>query len=224
MWLVSRARHLPNAITLTRLAATPLLGVAIGAGAYDAALGGVVLAGVSDWVDGALSRRYGWGSVLGSYLDPLADKVLINVVTVALASQSLMPAYVAALVVARDAVLLVGAAVIRYRRLQQVGATSTFFKSSDAPPLVIEPLRISKVNTALQLSLCAVTLASAATVVPLDASAVVPPLAAATAATTVGSFGGYVYHALWAKESAVFRWGEGGGGEGGRGSRKGGEA
>lgn len=54
--------------------------------------------------------------------------MLINVVTVALAAQSLMPAYVAALVVARDAVLLVGAAVIRYRRLRQVGAASTFLK------------------------------------------------------------------------------------------------
>lgn len=70
---------MPNTITLARLAATPLLGVAIGAGAYDAALGGVVVAGVSDWVDGALSRRYGWGSVLGSYLDPLADKVWLRV-------------------------------------------------------------------------------------------------------------------------------------------------
>lgn len=58
---------------------------------------------------------------------PFSLQVLINVVTVALASQSLMPAYVAALVVARDAVLLVGAAVIRYRRLRQVGAASTFF-------------------------------------------------------------------------------------------------
>lgn len=93
-------------------------------------------------------------------------------------------------------------------------------QSSDAPPLVIEPLRISKVNTALQLSLCAVALASAASAVPLDASAAVPLLAATTAATTVGSFGGYVYYALWAKESAVFRWGAGGGGKGGKGGGK----
>lgn len=33
--------------------------------------------GISDWLDGFVARRFGQGSVIGSYLDPLADKVLI---------------------------------------------------------------------------------------------------------------------------------------------------
>ena len=37
----------------------------------------LAVAGASDWLDGYLARRLGQGSVLGSYLDPLADKVLI---------------------------------------------------------------------------------------------------------------------------------------------------
>ena len=96
-------------------------------------------------------------------------------------------------------------------------------QSSDAPPLVIEPLTISKVNTALQLSLAAVALASASSIVPGAATGLIAPLGAATAVTTVGSFGGYVYHALWAKDSAVFRWGGPAGAKGGAGGRRGGK-
>ena len=43
--------------------------------------------GLSDWLDGFVARRYNQGSVIGSYLDPLADKVLIGCTVGALAHE-----------------------------------------------------------------------------------------------------------------------------------------
>ena len=43
--------------------------------------------GASDWLDGFVARRYNQGSVIGSYLDPLADKVLICCTAAALAHE-----------------------------------------------------------------------------------------------------------------------------------------
>ncbi len=54
-------------------------------------------------------------SVLGSFLDPVADKVLIGSVTVTLGVQGLLPPALVALIVARDACLMAGVAVIRWR-------------------------------------------------------------------------------------------------------------
>ena len=48
-------------------------------------------AGLSDWLDGYVARKFDQGSVIGSYLDPLADKVLICCTVGALASEVLHP-------------------------------------------------------------------------------------------------------------------------------------
>jgi hypothetical protein len=65
----------PNAISLARLLSGPLLAGMILQGFPRAALIGLALAGASDWLDGFVARKLGVNSVLGSYLDPLADKV-----------------------------------------------------------------------------------------------------------------------------------------------------
>ena len=59
---------------------------------------------LSDWADGALARRTGASSVLGSYLDPLGDKLLVGCVVGALGVQGALPTWVAALVIGRDVV------------------------------------------------------------------------------------------------------------------------
>ena len=68
---------IPNAITLSRLAATPLLAYLILAEQYEVAFGGLVVFGFSDWLDGYIARTYDQTSVLGTFLDPFADKVLL---------------------------------------------------------------------------------------------------------------------------------------------------
>jgi len=61
-------------------------------GHHGAALGVLAVAGVSDWADGYVAKRWGQASVVGSYLDPAADKVLIGCTVAALAYEARLPA------------------------------------------------------------------------------------------------------------------------------------
>ncbi len=130
-----RFSQLPNAITLTRILLVLPIAWLLWRVYYPEALLLMVVAGVSDAVDGALARRFNWRSEFGALLDPLADKAMVVVLFVALAMQEQLPLWLAVVVVTRDAVILAGAAV--YRLL--------FGKITMAPTLV------SKANTAVQV-------------------------------------------------------------------------
>ena len=84
-------RYLPNGLTLLRLLLAVPLGVLILRGEYTWALGVGVLAGVSDGLDGLLARRLQALSRFGAALDPVADKTLIMVAFLTLASVELIP-------------------------------------------------------------------------------------------------------------------------------------
>ena len=73
--IMDEIRTIPNAITLSRLAATPFLAYLILDQQYKLAFGGLVVFGFSDWLDGYIARNYNQTSVLGTFLDPFADKV-----------------------------------------------------------------------------------------------------------------------------------------------------
>ena len=103
----------------------------------------VVAAGVSDAVDGAIARLFDARTMLGAFLDPLADKVLLVSVYLALCKVGLMPLWLVVLVVSRD-LLIVGWVLLSYTVRQ---------------PETMKPLFISKANTFLQLSLAALVLA-----------------------------------------------------------------
>ncbi len=75
---------IPNGITLIRLALTPFLALAILGGNHRLALGIFVAAGISDALDGLVARLLGMRSLLGSYLDPIADKTLLVTAYIAL--------------------------------------------------------------------------------------------------------------------------------------------
>lgn len=68
---------IPNGITLLRFAAIPFFALAVVSGNHWWALVIFVLAGASDAVDGLLARHLGMRSLLGAYLDPIADKALL---------------------------------------------------------------------------------------------------------------------------------------------------
>src|SRR5690625_7332268 len=73
-------RHLPNAITIARILVTPVLLVLLLSGTLLGQFLALILfigAAISDYVDGSLARRYGAGSRLGQFLDPLPDKPLV---------------------------------------------------------------------------------------------------------------------------------------------------
>jgi len=136
--------------------------------------------------------------VLGSYIDPLADKVLIGCLAAALAAQGLVPAWLLALVLGRDAALVGGAFAARARAVgwRWRGFTD-FFRmmpgegagGSAAAPRV-QPLLVSKLNTGATFALAAAALASDAWGVP-DADAV-DACVMLVAGTTVASSFAYV--------------------------------
>ena len=131
------ARHVPNLICVFRLLLAPVIVVTLLRGHYGQALLLLAVAAVSDWLDGFLAKRWRLDSFLGSVLDPMADKVLLASVYVTLAALSHIPAWLAAVVIARDLVIVVGWQTFRLLRGE----------------LRPQPSRVSRLNTVLQISL-----------------------------------------------------------------------
>lgn len=138
--------NLPNLISLARLLSVPLLVWAILAAKMELAFWLFVAAGISDAVDGFIAKHFGATSVLGKYLDPLADKALLLGAYVTLGNTGYLPTWLVILVVFREVIIIGGAILILMLTVEAK----------------IETLRISKINTAAQILLAAVILAIAA--------------------------------------------------------------
>jgi cardiolipin synthase len=139
----------PNIITLTRMASTPLLAYWVVSGNYTLAICGCTLAGISDYMDGYLAKRYGWSTVVGTYLDPVADKILINGLGISLWYSGILPTPLIAVWATKDILMLSGTAWYLYQQHQSVN----FFTTSVVQkPLSVTPTTLSKVNTALQFA------------------------------------------------------------------------
>jgi cardiolipin synthase len=135
--------NIPNIITLARVMLVPIIFWLLVSGNTQAAFFIFICAGISDALDGYLAKRFKLQTELGSYLDPLADKLLITCVYIALGVAQKLPSWLVIAVVSRD-ILIVVAVLLAWivdRR----------------PP--IKPLAISKANTAAQLLLAAIVLA-----------------------------------------------------------------
>lgn len=136
----------PNLLTLSRIASTPLLSYFIVHEDHALAVAGCLLAGITDILDGYLARNHNMGTVLGTYLDPLADKIFINTLSVSLWWRGTLPTELVLLWVVKD-IILVGATYYhvasRTRQHQMVMDPAT-------TPLKVNPTFVSKVNTGLQ--------------------------------------------------------------------------
>ncbi|THH14641.1 hypothetical protein EW146_g5711 [Bondarzewia mesenterica] len=108
---------LPNFLTLSRIAACPVLGWAILADDFVLATGLLAYAGITDLVDGFLARRYSMQSVLGTILDPAADKILMTTLAVTLTMHGLLPLPLTVIILGRDVLLSLSAFYIRYTTL-----------------------------------------------------------------------------------------------------------
>ncbi|KAJ0974769.1 hypothetical protein J5N97_016734 [Dioscorea zingiberensis] len=126
---------------------------------YVPAFCSLAVSGATDWLDGFVARKMNIDSVFGSYLDPLADKVLIGCVALAMVKMDLLHPGLVGLVLLRD-VVLVGGAV--YKRASNLGwkwkSWSAFVNLDATHREKVEPLFISKVNTVFQLLLVAAAL------------------------------------------------------------------
>jgi cardiolipin synthase len=102
-------RNIPNAITLCRILLVPLLVRLLILEDYRGALWVFLAAGLSDALDGYIAKRFDMCSRLGSFLDPLADKLLLVSSVVILARSGNLPVWLAATLVTRDVVIVGGA-------------------------------------------------------------------------------------------------------------------
>ncbi|OVA10558.1 CDP-alcohol phosphatidyltransferase [Macleaya cordata] len=151
--------NLPNMISMSRLVSGPFLGWMIMNEWYFSAFVGLAISGVTDWLDGYVARKMGINSVVGSYLDPLADKVLIGCVALAMVKMDLLQSWLVGLVVLRDVGLVSGAVYKRASSLNwQWKSWSEFTNLNGTHRQKVEPLFLSKVNTVFQLVLVAAAL------------------------------------------------------------------
>jgi len=108
----SRILTVPNQLTFLRLAFIPFFVMAIMYDHYALAIGILIVAGVSDGLDGLLARGLNQKTSLGAYLDPIADKLLVSSSYLVLALKGRIAWWLAILVLGRDAGLLAACAVI----------------------------------------------------------------------------------------------------------------
>ncbi len=129
-------RHLPNIISLLRIALVWPILLALQRHNYALALGLFLVASISDGLDGWLAKRFNWSSELGKVLDPVADKLLLMAVFLVCTWQGLIPHWLTVAAVARDVM---------------IGLGSVAFLIGWGP-LRGRPMLASKINTLLQLS------------------------------------------------------------------------
>ena len=166
---------LANVITMLRLCAVPVAVWLVLRGQFLAAFWLFAAAGISDAVDGWLARRNG-PTKLGAMIDPIADKALLVSMFLILAVVHVIPDWLAILVIFRD-VVIVGGVLLLYVMGHSVA---------------IRPLPVSKLNTAVQIVMVAITLLTEG--VRFQSPVLEAALVAAVAASTLASLGAYVWH------------------------------
>lgn len=161
--------HLPNLMTSLRLVAAPFLALLVLDGRFEAALVIFAAAGASDAMDGYLAKRFGLMTTLGRFLDPAADKLLMLASFVVLVAIGAAPVWLAAVVIGRDMLIVLGAALAWALDL----------------PVRIAPLPLGKISTALQILYIGTTLLFL--VLGIDLPALAGALVAVVAAFTLAS-------------------------------------
>lgn len=105
-------RSAPNLLTLMRICLAPFLVAAILEGQYRLGFILFIIAGLTDALDGFLARWLKQRSMLGHYLDPVADKLLLSTLFLVLWNKGLMPTTVTVLVFGRDVGILLVSALL----------------------------------------------------------------------------------------------------------------
>ncbi|EFQ95618.1 hypothetical protein PTT_05783 [Pyrenophora teres f. teres 0-1] len=144
--------NLPNILTFSRIIATPVVGYLIVHNHHLYAFSLFAYAAFSDLLDGWIARRWNLQTVIGSVVDPMADKFLMTTLVTCLAVNGSLPMPLAALILGRDASLSMSAFYYRYASLPAPKTMARYWDFS-LPSAEVHPTTISKFNTFLQLSL-----------------------------------------------------------------------
>lgn len=128
----------PNLVTLLRMMLAPFVAGDILDGYYRRAIALCFFAGLTDVIDGLLARKMGEATRTGAYLDPIADKILLSAIYIALGISKAIPWWMVAVVFGRDVLILGMAAYgILFTSIRKFppsvwGKLSTFFQISAA--------------------------------------------------------------------------------------------
>jgi len=128
--------NIPNSLTIFRILLIPVYIGLLVYEQFDKALLVLLVAGITDALDGTIARAANQRTRLGAFLDPLADKLLLTSGFITLSSIHLIPSWVTIVVVSRDVMLLLGTAVAQFTE----------------SPIDITPTFLGKGTTFLQLT------------------------------------------------------------------------
>lgn len=127
--------NIPNLLTLIRIILVPVIVILLIQASFFKAMIVFVVAGITDGLDGFLARVLNQKTVLGAYLDPLADKALILTSFVTLSVMGVVPSWLSVIVISRDCIILVGISILVLMDIS----------------FEVKPTFVSKVTTTLQL-------------------------------------------------------------------------
>ena len=127
--------NIPNLLTLLRIILSPIIVILLIQGSFFKAFIVFIIAGITDALDGFLARVLHQQTVLGAYLDPIADKGLLASSFITLSVLHIIPGWLTVIVISRDFIILLGISVLSIMSI----------------PVKIKPLFVSRVTTTLQL-------------------------------------------------------------------------
>ncbi len=131
----ARLINIANGLTAVRVLLVPVVAFLLISGRFRPALLVFAICGITDGLDGLLARWLRQRTVVGFYLDPIADKLLVATSFIVLAIVKVIPDWLTVAVISRDVFILVGSILI----LLLIGSEG------------IQVTALSKANTAMQL-------------------------------------------------------------------------
>ena len=159
-------KHLPNLLSLARLALAPYVFVLLVRREYRTVLVLFAIAGLTDFLDGLAARKLGSTSRLGAGLDPVADKVLLSGTFLTLALTGAIETWVAVVVLGRDVLILAAAGVLYLAKSRRSFPPSLWGKISTAVQIAFVLVIVGQVDgpifTALKWATMALALVSGA--------------------------------------------------------------
>lgn len=148
MGLAQKIITIPNILTISRIALSPVIGCCLLRNMYEPAFILTMINGTTDFLDGWYARKFKMQSNLGKIIDPLADKIFVFSSVVPLIYNGFIPTYLGGVIVTRDLGLIIGSA--------------RYFKSARFNASNIRPTLLSKINTTIQISYILSLIASGA--------------------------------------------------------------
>jgi len=100
--------NLPNTITLLRISVVPFLFILLTSpGEFWSLILAIlfVVASITDMLDGYLARKYNMITTMGKFLDPLADKLIVNTAMILMIPIGRIPAWIVAITIIRDLIV-----------------------------------------------------------------------------------------------------------------------